>query len=137
MKKKCCTPYCRNRTQYNKCSTCSSREWRKQNPMRASYLNLKSNSKRRGKDFTLTYEEFTEFCRETKYIQGKGKSLDSYTIDRIDNDKGYTIDNIQVLTFADNRSKGTKSLSYDWETKWARVYEHKPLTPEEAADLPF
>lgn len=135
--KKCNTHYCRNKTKHKVCNTCSCRKWRKEHPLESSYLNLKHNSIRRGKEFTLTLDEFREFCRETRYLQGKGRGVDSFTIDRIDNDRGYTIDNIQVLTFADNRRKGTKSLSYDWETKWASVYEFRPPTKEEAKDLPF
>lgn len=137
--KKCNTPYCRNKTKRKKCSSCTTREWRTKNPERAAYLNLKSNSKRRGKEFTLTFEYFLEFGIKTNYFTGKGRSKHSYTIDRIDDTKGYTDDTIQVLELSDNvKKKGIdKRLHYDWEHKYATVSTTKPLTKQEEDDLPF
>ena len=66
------------------------------------------NAKRRGKEFTITLEEFTQFCKETNYIAGAGRSSASYHIDRIDETKGYSIDNIQTLTNAENSKKYLK-----------------------------
>ena len=83
------------------CSSCNSRNYRRKNPMQAAYQNLKSNAKRRGHDFTLTFKQFEDFATATDYIIKKGKSIDSFSIDRIDNDKGYSIDNIRVLTLSD------------------------------------
>jgi hypothetical protein len=73
--------------------------------MRASYNTLRYNAKRRGKAFDLTFEQFKEFCRKTNYINKKGKTASSYSIDRIRPAEGYTVDNIQVLTLAANSLK--------------------------------
>jgi hypothetical protein len=81
------------------------RSWRAANPIHAAYLNLKNNAKRRGKKFTLTLVQFEKFCVKTDYMQGKGKHATSYHIDRIDETKGYTIRNIQVLKNATNLRK--------------------------------
>ena len=85
------------------------------------YSTLKANAKRRGKEFTISFSEFKEFCYKTDYLRGKGKRQDSYSIDRIDNDRGYTLENIRVLSIAENSRKGAKVLQYDWETKFATV----------------
>lgn len=58
-------------------------------------------------------------------MAGKGRHADSYSVDRIDNDKGYTIDNIRVLTLSENASKGAKILSYDYQTKHATVFQRE------------
>lgn len=106
---KCKTKYCRNAPKKGRtCSTCHTREYRKNNPYRYSYNNLKSNAKRRGKEFNLTFEEFKEFSIKTNYLIGKGRSKDSYTIDRIDTEKGYSIDNIQILSNSENVRKHLK-----------------------------
>lgn len=125
-KPKCKTQFCRRtagRGYY--CFTCISRRSRAANPMKWSYWNLKSNSKRRGKEFDLTFDEFKAFCLATNYIAGKGKTLLSYSIDRIDNTKGYTKDNIRVVTVQENSRKGTKILHYDYLTKHAHVTAHR------------
>lgn len=93
------------------CNTCKSKRYREKNPLRYAYNTLRSNSKRRGISFSLTFEEFKEFATETKYILGKGKSRDSLTIDRIDDSKGYEIENIQVLTNSENVRK---MLRFRW-----------------------
>lgn len=112
-KNKCETRFCRNRKALNRkiCSTCIKRKWRANNPKKASYENLRTNAKRRGKEFSLTFAQFEEFCVKYNYVSG-GKTRDCYTIDRIENDKGYTIGNIQKMKRGDNSKKGTKTLQY-------------------------
>lgn len=72
----------------------------------AAYYTLKSNAKRRGKEFDLTPEQFEQFCRKTLYIGYKGRTGTALSIDRIDSSKGYTMDNIVVLTNRENGAKG-------------------------------
>lgn len=79
-------------------------------PDKYAYKNLKTNAKRRGKEFSLTFEEFIEFAIKHNYIAGKGITKTGLHIDRIDNRKGYTIDNIQVLTNSENIRK---YMTYD------------------------
>lgn len=75
------------------------------NPVGYFYSHLKQNAKRRGKEFKLTLEEFKQFCEETNYIELKGKTAKSASIDRIDPTKGYEIGNIQILSLSDNSKK--------------------------------
>lgn len=82
--------------------------------MRYAFITLRNNCKRRGIEFELSFEQFETFAQATRYIAGKGRSKDSYTIDRIDNTKGYVIGNIRVISKSENSKKGTKRLIYDW-----------------------
>lgn len=91
------------------CSKCNSEEWRNKNPVRYAYNNLKHNAKKRGKEFDLTLKEFEMFCMRTEYMKGKGRTAESYHIDRVDESKGYTITNITLLTNSQNIKK---SLGY-------------------------
>lgn len=101
---KCKTKYCRRKptTRVDICNTCYSRAWRKAHPYRDAYHNLKSNAKRRGKSFDLTFEEFKTFAIEVQYLFGKGRKKNSYTIHRIDEEQGYSKTNIGMLTNSDN-----------------------------------
>lgn len=125
MKKKtiCTTKGCRKQAIKNrrKCSACVQRAYRKSHPIRASYQCLKDNAKRRGKFFDLTLEQFTEWCHKEDYIQGKGRTKESYSIDCIVPSRGYTIDNLQRLTVSDNAKKGVKILHYNWQDGTATV----------------
>lgn len=103
----CRSKYCRNKAPKgsNYCYACQKRRYREKNPLRSSFQNLKDNAKRRGKEFSLSFDEFKKFAVKTGYINRKGKSKEGLHIDRIDVNKGYCIDNIQVLTNSDNVKK--------------------------------
>lgn len=83
------------------------REWQKiNNPLRYWFDVLRQNAKRRAKEFTLTIEEFKEFCEREKYLEYKGRAnAGNYTIDRRNDKLGYTKDNIFVLTLSQNSRK--------------------------------
>jgi hypothetical protein len=119
---KCSTPYCRGtaRTGRRRCNTCQTRICRKNNPVRYAYDTLKANARRRGKPFTITFEQFWEFCYEYPYMAGKGRSGVSFGIDCIIAEKGYVPGNLQLLSNRENSRKGKRVLMYDWETKYAR-----------------
>lgn len=112
-----------------------SQEWRKKNPIRSAYTTLKCNAKRRGKVFKLTFEEFKEFAIKTDYINRKGITATSYHIDRIDENKGYTVDNIQVLTNRDNVKKYFNHY-YDEYTKTYCFRYRKEITVKQD-ETPF
>ena len=82
------------------------------NPVVYTFGFLKQNAKRRGKPFDLTIDQFRRFCKETNYIELKGKLAKSASIDRIDSTKGYSIDNIQILSLAENASKSNKDEAF-------------------------
>lgn len=102
----CITPYCRNeRKQGNYCYKCVKRKYREKNPVKAAYHALRSNAARRGKEFSLTLDQFAEFVERSGYMDNKGRLSSSWHIDRIDSDKGYHFDNIRVLTNAENNQR--------------------------------
>lgn len=111
--RKCSTEGCRKEARENRkeCRSCEHIRLRDKDPVKLSFQNLRKNARRRGKEFTLTLEQFREFCIKHPYIQGKGRTKDSYHIDRIDETKGYSIDNIQILTNAENFKK---YVDYRW-----------------------
>lgn len=106
----CCAYRCPNRrgSRDRFCSKHRHRYNKIMRPVAYAYHNLKANARRRGKHFDLSMEDFREFCKQTGYIDLKGKVKSAASIDRIDASKGYTIDNIQVLTLEENGRKGAK-----------------------------
>jgi hypothetical protein len=126
--KACKTPYCRNKPGKGRrtCNTCTQRAYREKYPILAAYNNLKHNAKRRGKTFDLTLEQFTKFAVETEYLNKRGRNKTGYTIDRINPNLGYTIENIQVLTNSDNVKKQAYIDSH-WN---GQEMEFKTFTPD-------
>lgn len=128
----CAVKGCCNKSRGRKiCSTCSSRQTRAKDVVRYTFYSRKHNAKRRGIPWHISLEWFRKFCHKVKYIGFTGRSAEGYTLDRIHNDRGYTEDNIQVMT---NRDNVKKYFTYDWQTK--TVYELKPVEIDKE-DLPF
>jgi hypothetical protein len=97
------------------CSTCKSKIYRAKFRIKYAFDALRHNAKRRGHGFDLTLQQFTQFAIDTDYMVRKGRTLHSYSIDRIDNNRGYNVDNIRVMTVSDNSRKFTKKVVYDVE----------------------
>lgn len=92
------------------CYTHDRRLWRLKHPERAQYHRLKAKAKKRRKAFDLTWPEFQEICRLTRYHEGTASKCGSVryglTLDRIRHTGGYTLDNLRVITHSENASKG-------------------------------
>lgn len=85
--------------------------------IRLLYNSLKSSAKKRGIHFTLTIPELNNLTFPiTCPILGiplrfnREQQDDSISIDRIDSDRGYEIDNIIVISWKANRLKSNASL---------------------------
>lgn len=127
---RCAVSGCTNKCSGKMCNTCRCRQSRINDPVRYAFNNLRNRAKQRGVIFTITLDQFRDWCTKVIYIGFAGRSSESYTIDRRYNDIGYHIDNIQVMTKGKNIKK---YFSYDYRSKRAIVLTDKPA--EE--DLPF
>jgi hypothetical protein len=95
------------------------------------YNNLKQSAKKRGIDFDLTLTDLNNLSFPItcpilgiplKYNIGTPQD-DSYSIDRKDNSIGYTIDNIEVISYKANRAKN--NLSEEELSKLISYYSSK------------
>ncbi len=127
----------------NECKSCSSIRHKKAykgiRQLKIQYQAVERRSNRSGTPFHITFEEFRKwdgkfgkadsricpYCgmtesesKEFQRIRGK-KKLCGFAIDRIDNEKGYAIDNIQRICYVCNSIKGL----------WFSSQEMKKLGP--------
>ncbi len=118
MTSKCKTKRCRGRNDLGgHCWKCIKRVYAKKYPVKYAYQTLRGNAKRRGHEFTITLQDFIRFCVKTKILLGRGRTKDCYSIDRVDESRGYHADNIQKLTVGENAAKYHKQIKYDYEHK--------------------
>jgi hypothetical protein len=89
------------------------RQWRERYPLHYSFNKLKNRAKERGHAFHLTLAEYEQFALESGYAERKGKTAESFTIDRIEENRGYSVDNIRCLTLSENSSHKPKSYPGD------------------------
>jgi hypothetical protein len=133
---KCKTKYCRAQAKRGGlCYKCEHERTKERNPYRYFYGIQKRNAKRRKKIFTISFEEWFEFAVEYDYIQKKGRTANSLSVDCKINELGYVSGNLQPMTVANNARKGTKMLDYDYVTGTARV--HTLTAEQNNYDTPF
>lgn len=130
----CVVAYCSNKAgnkgKFKFCYKHHRQHQKFNNPLRYWFDVLRQNARSRNKEFNLTIEEFSEFCKKTKYLELKGKNAGSYSIDRVDNSKGYTVDNMQVLTLSQNSRKKWIDLKiqfgcYPTDKQLEEFYSHQ------------
>ena len=81
------------------------RRWRERNPLRYFFNKLRYRARERGKVFSLTFEYYCKLVRASGYLEKKGKTATSLSIDRIDEKLGYVPGNVQVITLSENSRK--------------------------------
>lgn len=111
---KCGVPHCRN-TRLKSRNVCSKHKHQRRklnDPIGYIYDIRKQRAKERGHKWDITIDQFRKFCKQTGYHENCGKTASSMSIDRIDNSKGYSIDNIQILTLSENSSKRDKDVPF-------------------------
>ena len=119
----CLTPRCRGvvnkKTEKSPyCYRCRWAHFKERNPLRYSFGNLRRRAKQRGKDFSLSFEQYKAFAIRTDYARMKGKTSLSLSIDRKENSKGYSLDNIQALTLrANSRKQFVKFFAHQVENQ--------------------
>jgi len=107
--------------------------------LRRRFIMKKSCAKRRGIPFTVTYEEYKKKCEKQNgkdgytgkqmcFDYGQGRSGATVTLDRIDNDGGYTPDNIVFCRLEINSKKGKRPVDEFREQQMEFDFE-KPNCP--------
>lgn len=95
------------------------REWRRRNPECILVHSAKRRAKAKGIEFDLTTKtcpKVPEFCPilgiklEMRPDGVKGPWNASPTLDRIDPNMGYTVDNVRVISFQANRMKSDMTI---------------------------
>ncbi len=125
----CCAYGCKNKSNKRKRGLCHKHYHiyrRIIDPIYDRFVNFRGNALRRKKEFTITLQEFREWCTKTGYIIQKGKRGRNCTIDRIKNQYGYHIWNIEIKSNLANIRK-----YHDHDKHFTE------LSPEDPDYLPF
>lgn len=114
---KCRTKHCRGRCfksgKSPYCSKCRTRRFAAKYPISYHFAKLRNRAKERGKEFTLTLEQYTHFWNSSGYAERRGKTAESLSINRKDNSRGYHFDNIEAIP-----------LTYNARFQYANIPEH-------------
>ena len=82
-------------------------KWNKENPEKYIFRTYKYGAKQRKLDFVLTFQQFMTFWQKPCFYCGS--KIKTIGLDRIDNKKGYSLDNIVSCCWRCNEMKKAKS----------------------------
>ena len=145
---RCEVSYCRNLKARKSdgyyltvCWKCRAR-WLKENHPATYVMNaMRNRARARRVPWKITLAQFKDWCAATGYLEKRGHGKGLATIDRINADLGYTIDNIQILEFLENCTKGHYVPGYKFYKQNASMpEENKTPLPEpepDEGDNPF
>ena len=101
----------------------------------ASYSDYKYRARKKGIAFDITKERYNKMRQSPCYICGKeGNRIHNNGIDRIDNQQGYTITNIQACCSECNYMKRDYDMN-DWIDKMSKIYYNKIQDKKETVDI--
>lgn len=107
--RKCLTKFCRGiawrHCKNVLCPKCVNRRWRDRNPLRYFFNRLRYRAAERGHVFALPFEYYCEMVLASGYLEKKGKTAASLSIDRINEKVGYVVGNVQFKTLSENSRK--------------------------------
>lgn len=119
--------------EYRKKMTNNSKKWQQENPLRTRYLIAKSNAlnknRREVKSFTIEYDEIIDLWKNgchycsVEIINNKGVGLD-----RIDNTRGYELDNVLPCCGDCNKVRNTVLTVEETEIAIKAILEHRKST---------
>jgi hypothetical protein len=124
--KLCQVKHCRTRhaTDRKLCSKHSKQLWRARNPAMSAFRTILDRAKRKRIPFDLTFADFLEIAAATGYLENKGRGAAQLHLDRIDARKGYTVENVRVITCAENSRKGNYERRIQLGSgKWVMLHE--------------
>jgi hypothetical protein len=87
--------------------------------MAAAFAGLRDSARRRSIEFNLTKLQFSCLAGISQYLTQKGPYKGNLTVDRRDNLRGYTEDNVQFLTRSANSVKQAKHDQRRYEAGYA------------------
>lgn len=121
---RCIVRFCRGKCGKSNgrfCRRCRDRRYKALRPHAYALNKLRSNARQRGKEFTITHEEWVDWCSKHGFLDKAGKGAGDLTVDRRDHTQGYHIWNIQPLTNSANATKGN----------YERNRAHEPVDEEQ------
>jgi len=123
---RCQVVFCRNKPEpgRSKCYKCRREQTRKNNPVWATWYHKRRNAQLRGISFELTLHQYTELLAS--------KPSEDHVLDRIDPLRGYSVGNLQWLTYTENNVKGATFDKEAWRQQ--RISNHQIEYPNQSYD---
>ncbi|CAB4162672.1 hypothetical protein UFOVP783_91 [uncultured Caudovirales phage] len=113
---------------------------RANDPVAAYYADLRHHAKERGVGCSLTLAEWRVWQAQVGFFDNAAEERAArMSVDRIDPNKGYSLDNIQPLTVAENARKAVAERGRKWVERMEKRYnvraaEEVPVEPDDSEE---
>ena len=97
------------------------------------YSHRKQRAKERGHEWSITLENFRQWCEWTGYHLDTGRTPESLSIDRKLNAHGYHVWNIACVPYGANSAKYTHGPGGEWGVGDDGRYHYEPASAADAA----
>lgn len=121
--------YAYNQTRCKTCQSSEARSWAKKNLTQFRYVSARNRAKYKGYEFTITLEDVKGLLeKQNNKCVYCGRTFDhsdwyTFSIDRIDNKKGYTVENVQLVANGVNYMKSYLNTD-DFLAFIEEIYNH-------------
>jgi hypothetical protein len=106
---------------------------KRRDPISYIYSHRKQRAKARGHEWTLTLENFRDWCQWNGYHLKAGRTAESASIDRKLNQYGYHVWNIDCIPLGANAAKYTHAHGGEWNVGADDSYHYEPASAADAA----
>lgn len=106
---------------------------KRRDPISYIYSQRKQRAKARGHAWTLTLDNFRDWCHFTGYHEKTGRTAESASIDRKINAHGYHVWNIRCIPYGANAAKYTHAGGGNWAVGDDGAHHYTPASAEDAA----
>jgi|GEM_PF-3428748 len=106
---------------------------KRRDPISYIYSQRKQRAKARGHAWTLTLDNFRDWCHFTGYHEKTGRTAESASIDRKINAHGYHVWNIRCIPYGANAAKYTHAGGGSWAVGDDGAHHYTPASDADAA----
>jgi hypothetical protein len=106
---------------------------KRRDPISYIYSHRKQRAKARGHEWTLTLENFRDWCEWTGYHHNTGRTSESASIDRRLNQYGYHVWNLACVPLGANAAKYTHGYGGEYHLGADARYHYEPASAADAA----
>lgn len=105
---------------------------KRRDPISYIYSHRKQRAKERGHEWTVTLDNFRDWCAFTGYHLKTGRTAESASIDRKLNQHGYHIWNLDCVPLGANAAKYTHAPGGEWGLGADNAYHYQPAASDAA-----
>lgn len=114
------------------CETVYRRTWRKNNPVKNAFYMLRSTAKLQDLECTISSSSFcvlvNQPCSYCQIVYNPMRHAGSYWLDRIDNQQGYTLDNVLPACGVCNRLRNSEFTVQETKIMVGALLEYRKQT---------